>query len=312
MAAIALEVHHACPKCASPVPINGLVPKLTCGACQAELDNPLLAELARPGYYVKAFDVLRKIRSGGAGDPTIRGGTDSAGELRGIIQPAGRTSVSGKISWQDPVCPRCETPLPVAEQLEVATAAGRILCPRCGEEGGAITVRRVPRELVSPSVDFVTHVIGEDPDLLPGPSANVAAPAAAKPVLFLCPACNASLPVNGSSRTVECSYCHASVYLPDELWRRLHPARRIGRWYLWVREDSPTLRAYSAAGRWANVWMVVLFASMMAAVGTCGVGLEEGTSGWITFGVPSALAVLALAAVMKVGIWHERSGHDES
>jgi hypothetical protein len=108
-------------------------------------------------------------------------------------------------------------------------------------------VRPGPRDLLPPGPDFVTHLVGGDPDLLPGPAATVAAPAAAKPILFPCPAGNPSLPVDGAARTVECTCCKATAYLPNDLWRRLHPVRRINRWHVWVLEDSPVLRDFRKA-----------------------------------------------------------------
>jgi hypothetical protein len=39
-----------------------------------------------------------------------------------------------------------------------------------------------------------------------------------------CMSCGGGLKVDGSSRVVECSFCHDSNFLGDALWLRLHPA----------------------------------------------------------------------------------------
>jgi hypothetical protein len=35
-----------------------------------------------------------------------------------------------------------------------------------------------------------------------------------------------------AERTTTCRYCEASVFIPDELWRRLHPAKTMRTWTL--------------------------------------------------------------------------------
>jgi hypothetical protein len=311
MAAIAFEVHCSCPKCASPVPLNALVQKVTCGACQAEVDNPLVARLSRRSFHLGALEVLRH-RSTEAGRRTASlVGVEPGRELEVLLNGRGPASFAGRVEWAEPSCPLCRGRLPLPEQLAAAAAAGRVVCPQCGEAGVAIVVRPVPRPLVPPHLDFVTHAIGEDPELLPGARANVAAPSAAKPVLFPCPACNASLPVDGTSRTVECTYCRATAYLPDDLWRRLHPPRRIERWYLWIEENSATIRRMRRAGTWLGLWAGMIFLGFGGGLGMLAFGLDTGQPAWFTYGISSALAALAVLGATRVGPLARESGQNE-
>jgi len=53
-------------------------------------------------------------------------------------------------------------------------------------------------------------------------------------VVFSCPKCGGALDVDGSDRILECRYCGSKVYLPDDLWLRLHPAKTVQRWFLGI------------------------------------------------------------------------------
>lgn len=55
---------------------------------------------------------------------------------------------------------------------------------------------------------------------------------APEPVAFACPKCGGFLDVDGKERMIKCSFCKASVYLPDDLWKRIHPVETISRWYI--------------------------------------------------------------------------------
>jgi hypothetical protein len=56
---------------------------------------------------------------------------------------------------------------------------------------------------------------------------------AARPVVMACPHCGGALRLSGESeRLVPCQFCKADVYLPDDLWRRLHPAKTVREWFV--------------------------------------------------------------------------------
>ncbi len=106
-------------------------------------------------------------------------------------------------------------------------------------------------------------MLGEDPSELPSAvRGEPTAPAAStRPVRFPCPSCDASLSVDGSSRTVECSYCHTSAYLPDDLWRRLHPVRTARRIQLLL--DDGLAAQYWAAERTSTFYVGAFFSLLL-------------------------------------------------
>lgn len=61
-----------------------------------------------------------------------------------------------------------------------------------------------------------------------------------------CPQCGAALHLTaGSQRTTSCQFCNVDVFLPDDLWRRLHPVKVVQPW--WVRFEGSTRRQEKVA-----------------------------------------------------------------
>jgi hypothetical protein len=54
------------------------------------------------------------------------------------------------------------------------------------------------------------------------------------------------------ARLCPCSFCRADVYLPDDLWRRLHPAKVVQRWYITFRGKTQGQLAQEARARVAH------------------------------------------------------------
>ncbi|MBY9000668.1 MAG: hypothetical protein KGD64_07125 [Candidatus Heimdallarchaeota archaeon] len=57
-------------------------------------------------------------------------------------------------------------------------------------------------------------------------------PAISGGIALTCPKCAGALIIDGKDRLVPCKYCGVNVYLPDDLWLRLHPVEVKSRWYL--------------------------------------------------------------------------------
>jgi hypothetical protein len=75
---------------------------------------------------------------------------------------------------------------------------------------------------------------------------------ATKPIATACPACGGGLSVGrDAERTIDCRFCHASVFIPDELWKRFHPGKTMLRWTITYTGalTSETLERYQDLGR---------------------------------------------------------------
>lgn len=204
---VTIELRAPCPKCGNPVPVNALIPSVLCPECQHEV------HLYR-AFWKEVLDWAAHKAAGSSGAYTTS--LDSGATLT--------------VDLALLRCSSCETDLSLTEELFTKGPAW-IPCS-CG----ALTAIRPVRRDFEPRISVLfTHIIGEDTTQVaggvPGP-----APEAIEPVLFPCPRCGASLEVDGSSRTVKCGYCAANAYLPDDLWRRLHPVKTIERWHLLIDE----------------------------------------------------------------------------
>ncbi|MEO8514145.1 MAG: hypothetical protein ABI543_11325 [Ignavibacteria bacterium] len=138
---------------------------------------------------------------------------------------------------QDPRCPKCKTGIDIAK-LEEYSASGHVKCAKCSNE---IFVRK-PSELVTACFPQIQFLAGEDEDQLVVNPDQGKVPASAKPILFTCPSCAGNLQVDGTDRMITCKFCSSEIYLPDDLWFRLHPAKEVERWYMVLDENAVSLK----------------------------------------------------------------------
>lgn len=126
----------------------------------------------------------------------------------------------------DPYCDRCKTDIEDPWRLEPGTIH------RCANCGTHIPVESPPRWLQDgvPGASLLVNALLELseteslPPSIPGP--------------FSCPSCAAILEITGDSRLVDCGYCGSRVYLPDNVWHRLHPPDRHRRWFVMCRNED--------------------------------------------------------------------------
>ena len=185
------------------VPINALVTRAPCPACQRPVEIALERWQSLLGHVVTP--------------DAAPGKTGSVGMLG---EPIKLDSVR-----EDPRCARCGTAIP--DEAAGFAARGFTMCPGCGARIGV----RPPPESLVPVLRGASLVCGEDHDQLAQTPA-AAAPKAAHPVELRCATCSAPLPVDGTQRTVHCAYCGADMFLPDDVWLRLHPIAEVKPFYL--------------------------------------------------------------------------------
>lgn len=199
---VALEIAMSCAKCQAALPLNGAADSVLCDRCQTPTQTP-------PELWQKLL-----------GDAVGAAIAMAPNEGRSQTIFMGGAQVKLQFGRQDPRCP-CKAPFD-PDGFERGAGAGKLFCTTCGKPS---SVRRAPgwMKSVHPASTFV---VGE----------TLAAPAArgaqAKDLRFHCYHCGAPLPIDGSSRSVSCTHCQASVMVPDDIWLRLHPARTVDRWYL--------------------------------------------------------------------------------
>lgn len=200
-----LRMSLTCEACDSGVPVNGPVPLVKCARCMEV--TPLTGEHGWDRLLPKSVFV-NAVRSGKPGETT-----------------RAETSVAKlSLTQRFPGCPGCgEAHEP--RRTKLALMKGRALACKCGV---GLEVQPVPAAFsaVHPFArGFIDAEVFDE-------ASGVAAPASGGPVVMQCMKCQAALPVDGTKRLVECSYCTARNYLPDDLWLTLHPAPKKESWFI--------------------------------------------------------------------------------
>ena len=270
MFAIAIELRVECPRCASPVFVPALVSRATCTSCQTVVDLRVALAFATENSFWEEI---------------VRYGQHDLSTQDGRLRGTGQVTA--------PVCGSCSAALqlPVGAGLEQTTLV-------CGSCDAPALIRVPPRRDVR-APHFVSHLLGEDPDAVPAEQKGEALQSrpAAAPVRFPCPSCDASLEVDGTARTVECTYCHQSAYLPDDLWRRLHPVSTKRRWYLLV--DDGRFKTYARSSRGGRTFGLAYGG---CALGAFALGLPVGIAWqapwWLAWSPAMALGAAGVACIV--------------
>ena len=135
-----------------------------------------------------------------------------------------------------PACEACTREIAPAE-LEAALATGRFACP-CG-----VATRVRAADPILKGVTGLRYIAGELLDHeAPKPSAQ--------PMVMACATCTAPLTLDGSSRTVVCTYCDVSNILPEGIWRQLRPARQRRTIFLVLDLTDAELDRRTYGGAW--------------------------------------------------------------
>jgi hypothetical protein len=212
---LTVTVSARCEHCASPVPVNGPTRRAHCGRCLRETRLSGLGEaleIARTGYRAlgSAYEVSRHEQSG-------------------------------------PSCDGCGCEIPLGENKALVGAVSTLSCPQCGEASPtfpapawlkgafptALQVFGADREIAAEEGGLTLDVSQEE----------------LQPITMACPACGGGLTVTTSSeRTIACEYCRSSAFIPDDLWRRLHPVKVMKRWTLTYEQAAARKSAPSGSG----------------------------------------------------------------
>lgn len=198
-----VECSIRCPRCERPVFLNGPVTALSCRSCRSAIEVP-------PDFWGgilrEAVPEMRKLDIGTGSNSTIFG--------------AFSTSLS--LARFDPYCDSCKTDFESPWELR---PGGEYACRECGEVYPVCAPPDWMDDVGLSAVRMLVNAdVGEEPREETQPSSE--------PVALSCPQCGGWLKVDGSDRLVECDYCSVQVYLPDDLWFRLHPVRRKRRWFV--------------------------------------------------------------------------------
>ncbi len=205
--------------------LNGPLLKVHCNSCQSDID---LSDELWGSIISSVLEDYHEFAEGEGRNSIIFTGGFQLELLYGRLR-----------LW----CPKCKTNFP--EPLVAPEAK----CPKCDYRASVadapawflnetrkhlkeITESRSDDDEAGESapitdVEYMTIVDAE----LPGEDAD-ADVVLSEPIVFSCPKCGGALEIDGKERVVPCKYCTSKVYLPDDLWLRIHPAKTVRRWFI--------------------------------------------------------------------------------
>lgn len=213
---IAIELSTSCPRCKGALPLNGASESVLCDACRTVTPTPV--------------ELWRTVLASALGEAITM--QPEEGRTSAMFTPHGKFDLLyGRL---DARCTNkdCKAPFDPA-QIASGLSAGSISCARCQT---AVPLRAAPpwmREVHPNAAVLLGEAMAAS-----APSENPAS------VRFHCYHCGAGVPLDGKARTVRCEYCRQSLVVPDEIWVRVNPVRKVERW--WVLLDIDVSRAAGA------------------------------------------------------------------
>ena len=200
------KVRTACPECGESLILDGPIRAIRCNACQSSLQiGP--KEWKRILDARSMDDVKRRVGSV-------------------VLGFASEYTFHARVGPEQPKCTAC------GKQIDITGVApgtdGQIACA-CGQ---TMTTHPAPDWLreIEPKAAQLFGAVREERNQDESP---VVTPQANRPVSFGCPDCGANLKITVETpRILECHYCKADLFLPDPLWRALHPVRKRTAWYV--------------------------------------------------------------------------------
>jgi uncharacterized protein (DUF983 family) len=205
---VGVEVITECPKCGDKVPLNGLERKTVCDNCSHEFE-------ISPAFWLnlleEADDCHNEISEG----------------QKMTCSPSFGSGTKIVYGPEHPTCQECGERLPVAETPK--GHRGEVTCASC--------TKSMP---TCPTPEWLSELLPSCKQVYGGWMADQGAKTevqgdhqAKNPIAMSCPQCAAGLSfTSAESRLVPCEYCGADVYLPDAIWKRLHPVKTREHWFL--------------------------------------------------------------------------------
>jgi hypothetical protein len=194
---IALKARVDCPECGQPVFLEGPWADMRCPSCHAT------SPVGEIWDYLVSF----------AAEEAPRGKRFKLGSVRNLNWPVPTVDYAVKVN-QPPVC-ECGNVLDAVSQIQSGTDS-TFHCPQCGAVHETFPA---PKHVHGVAQVFLARREDQQGTTETAPDA--------KPVIFSCPQCSASLKIHSEHRRiVTCEFCDSDVFLPAELWHRLHPVRR--------------------------------------------------------------------------------------
>ncbi len=209
---ISVKASVSCPECSSQVPLNGLLPRLSCPTCQR-----VFAVEKERAWWEDVDEVDEFVGAACLAEPPREIELDWEVFRVAFLR-------------RDLACPGCGAPIP-ATTLAAGIEARSCRCPSCQRPLEVRSQRSWQEELT-----YLRGVAGEAP-------VAVVEQRDGRALALLCPSCGGALAAIPGERTARCEYCETSSLTPDP------QAARRQEWFgLVIDADEPTVERWRLRG----------------------------------------------------------------
>jgi DNA-directed RNA polymerase subunit RPC12/RpoP len=205
------KVRSTCLECGESVPFEGPALLIPCRACHSNMELPA-------SVWRSILTLRENLAEFGLTEGQIRNSSITGGGTAGF-----------SVGWgpQRPVCAGCGALLDLS-----AAPPGTDGAIRCAACSASTTTFPPPSWLAAVAPEALQIFGAARSGAAPAGATAVEAPRdQARPISFSCPDCGATLKITmDSPRVFSCTYCKADHFLPDALWRALHPVKKRAPW----------------------------------------------------------------------------------
>lgn len=204
-----IKAKTKCPECSNPIFINGPTETVFCPNCMIEIKN-IKSEIL---YCVRhCYDNIKE---------------KPMKERR--YEDILTSAFSYNYGNNPPKCSECGEKIPIKKLVEQENKKHwNIKCEKCDN---LIPVSRIPK-WIRKKIPFARITINAKLEQSIPKNIETSNNIEIEGITLSCPKCGASLDVDGTKRAIECKYCSTSVYIPDNMWLRLHPVIKAIEWYV--------------------------------------------------------------------------------
>ncbi|MGM0597494.1 MAG: hypothetical protein ACQES9_10690 [Myxococcota bacterium] len=198
-----LRILTECSYCGSPLVLNGPQKKVICNSCNKQIH---FSEDVWNGIFTYFDQNIHTMMPGEQDSLTM-------------LQDGYTFKIS--YSLTPPKCQKCQTQLPVDSSLDFSSS---LRCPSCANEHRVISAPNWLQDhdkIKLIGSDIATT--SQSPEILSSSS----------PISMNCPNCSGALKISTEQeRVTNCQYCDSEFFIPDPVWKKLHPVKVAKNWYV--------------------------------------------------------------------------------
>ena len=188
------KINVNCTECGKLIPLNGPFQKLKCDYCLSinNLDDKFWPDIFESSYSEYSLDDTYNV----------------------------------EFELSNPSCSECDTELVLPDVFDQSHS--EIICSKCGHANASFPVPEWFKAYTKNELPPQQIICGESEQLISKQSKKEV-----NPIALRCISCSAALSITvDTERNCKCEHCGIVQYLPDPVWKALHPVKKRKVWYI--------------------------------------------------------------------------------